>query len=199
MLEVKDATIAVQERILATGLSLIARDGQLTCVTGSESCGKTLLLRALLGFHPLVNGFVSIDGALLTPRSAHTFRQQMVYLPQQMQLLNDELMFPEAPVCEADEYAVWNALLPRVRKAQPATPLSADDIFLLAERTLQEATDKSVVIADEPAAQLSPALAERMLQLLRAQADAGKTVLVATRMPLFLEHADQVIRMSSES
>ena len=199
MLEVKDATIVVGERILASGLSLIARDGQMTCITGPEGCGKTMLLRSLLGFRPLDSGFVNIDGALLTARSAPAFRQQMVYLPQQMQLLTHELTPPEAPVCEADNYAVWNMLLPHAQKAPALTPLSAEDIFLLAENTLQKAVHKSIVIADEPAGQFSPDPSERMLQLLRTQADAGKTVLVATRIPLFLEHADQVIEMTSES
>ena len=199
MLEVKDATIVVGERILASGLSLIARDGQMTCITGPEGCGTTMLLRSLLGFHPLDSGFVNIDGALLTTLSAHVFRQQIVFLPQQMQLLAHELTPPEAPVCEADDYAVWNMLLPHAQKAQALTPLSAEDIFLLAEDTLQKAVHKSIVIADEPAGQLSPDLSERILQLLRTQADAGKTVLVATRIPLFLEHADQVIEMTSES
>ena len=34
MLEFKDATIKVGEEVLASNISLIARDGQLTCVTG---------------------------------------------------------------------------------------------------------------------------------------------------------------------
>ncbi len=199
MLEIKDATIKAGEHVLTTPLSLIAKDGQLTCVTGPEGCGKSLLLRAVMGFHPLDSGFVNIDGALLSPRSAHAFRQQMVYLPQQMQLLAHALTPPEAPVCEADDYAVWNALLPRVQKAQPSVPLSADDILLLAERTLQGAPDKKIVIADDPAALFPRDLSERMLQLLCLQADAGKTVLMASRVPLFLEHADQVIEMTSES
>ena len=62
MLEVKDATIAVGERILAEGLSFIAKDGELTCITGSEGSGKTTLLRTLMGFLPVRNGFVSVDG-----------------------------------------------------------------------------------------------------------------------------------------
>ena len=64
MLEVKDATITVGGKTLVRGLSFMVRDGQLTCVTGAEHSGKTTLLRTLMGFLPVDEGFVSIDGEL---------------------------------------------------------------------------------------------------------------------------------------
>ena len=82
--------------------------------------------------------------------------------------------------------------------SQPA-PLPPDDIFRLAEQTLQEASDKQIIIADEPAARLTPELAERMLQLLRNQVDAGNTVLVASRRPVLVDHADLVIEMNQNT
>ena len=193
MLEVKDATIAVGERILAEGLSFIAKDGELTCITGSEGSGKTTLLRTLMGFLPVRNGFVSVDGELLTILSAHAFRTMMVYLPQQMQMLAHQLTPPEISVCEADDYAVWNTLLPSAVKAQQPSLLTPEAIYRLAEKTLSEAGDKQIVIADEPAALLTPELSERMLQLLVSQAAAGKTVLIASRRPQLIEQANQVI------
>ena len=87
MLEVKDATITAWGKTLVKGLSFIVRDGQLTCITGAEHSGKTTLLRTLMGFLPVDEGFVSIDGELLTVLSASAFRSMMVYLPQEMQLL----------------------------------------------------------------------------------------------------------------
>ena len=193
MLEVKDATIAIGERTLATGLSFTARDGQLTCVTGSAGSGKTTLIRTLMGFLPVKEGFVSVDGELLTVRSAHAFRTMMVYLPQQMQMLRHQLNAPEAPVCEEDEYAVWDALMPVVQPEPMAEPLSPEEIYLLAEQTIREAGDKQILIADEPAAHLTPELTERMTALLLQQAAMGKTVLVASRKPQLVAQAQQVI------
>ena len=194
MLEVKDATIVIGEKTLAQGLSFTARDGQLTCITGSEGSGMTTLIRTLMGFLPVKEGFVSVDGELLTVRSAHAFRTMMVYLPQQMQLLRHQLMPPEAPVCEPDEQTVWSPLLPVMEEGtEDLTPLSADEIFRLAEETLQQATDKPIVIADEPAAHLTFDLTQRMLELLRQQAEAGKTVLIASRKAEVIVNADQII------
>lgn len=193
MLEVKDATIKVGDKTLVTGFSMMANDGQLTCVTGPEGSGKTTLIRTLMGFLPVDEGFVSVDGELLTIHSAHAFRTMMTYLPQQMQLLAHQLRTPEPEEPEAEEYAVWNALLPEVAEERAPESLDAEQILILAERTLKEAADKPIVIADEPTASLTPELTMRMLALLRAQAEAGKTVLVTTRKPQVADYADQVI------
>ena len=176
-------------------LSFIARDGEVTCVTGSEGSGKTTLIRTLMGFLPVKEGFVSVDGELLTIYSSHAFRQMMVYLPQQIQLLAHQLRVPDPEEPEAEEYGVWNDLMPAANMESTPEPLNAEEILMLAEQTLQEAADKPIVIADEPTAFLSPELTTRMMDLLCRQAKAGKTVLVTTRKPQVANYADQVIQL----
>ena len=198
MLEFKDATIKVGEWILPMRLSFIARDGEVTCVTGPEGSGKTTLIRTLMGFLPVNEGFVSVDGELLTIHSSHAFRQMMVYLPQQIQLLAHQLRVAEPEEPEAEEFAVWNDLMPAANKESTPEPLNAEEILMLAEQTLKEAADKPIVIADEPTAFLTPELTVRMMELLRKQAEAGKTVLVTTRKPQVADYADQVIQLYGE-
>ena len=198
MLEFKDATIKVGEWILPMRLSFIARDGEVTCVTGPEGSGKTTLIRTLMGFLPVNEGFVSVDGELLTIHSSHAFRQMMVYLPQQIQLLAHQLRVAEPEEPEAEEFAVWNDLMPAANKESTPEPLNAEEIVMLAEQTLKEAADKPIVIADEPTAFLTPELTVRMMELLRKQAEAGKTVLVTTRKPQVADYADQVIQLYGE-
>ena len=195
MLEVKDATIAVGDKILATALSFIARDGELTCLTGPEGSGKTTFIRTLMGFLPVRQGFVSVDGELLTVYSAHIFRKMMVYLPQTVPMLAHQLWEPEAPDCPPDDYAVWNDQLPSVVQEPQPEPLSGEEIYLLAEKTLREAEDRPIVIADEPTASMNSEQTLRMLELLREQARKGKTVLVASRKPTIIAYANQVIHL----
>ena len=197
MLEFKDATIKVGEWILPMRLSFIARDGEVTCVTGPEDSGKTTLIRTLMGFLPVNEGFVSVDGELLTIHSSHAFRQMMAYLPQQIQLLAHQLRMPEPEEPEAEEFAVWNDLMSAANTESMPEPLNAEEILMLAEQTLKEAADKPIVIADEPTACLTPELTMRMMELLRKQAEAGKTVLVTTRKPQVADYADQVIRLDN--
>ena len=197
MLEFKDATIKVGEWILPMRLSFIARDGKVTCVMGPEASGKTTLIRTLMGFLPVNEGFVSVDGELLTIHSSHAFRQMMAYLPQQIQLLAHQLRVPEPEEPEAEEFAVWNDLMSAANEESTPEPLNAEEIVMLAEQTLKEAADKPIVIADEPTAFLTPELTMRMMELLRKQAEAGKTVLVTTRKPQVADYADQVIRLDN--
>ena len=195
MLEVKNVTIAVGERVLTENLSFIANDGELTCITGDVASGKTTLIRTLMGFLPVKEGFVSVDGELLTIYSSHAFREMMVYLPQDAQALRIPQEEAEAPEDEADEYAVWNEVLPTAEIAQPKAPLTADELMLLATQTLQESGDKPIVIADEPTALLSSEHAYQLLGLLQQQAEQGKTVVVTSRDPMVIDRADKVINI----
>lgn len=197
MLEVKDATIRVGDKTLMSGLSFIAKDGQMTCVKGSSGSGKSALIRTLMGFLPVGEGFVSVDGELLTIRSASAFRQMMIYLPQNMQLLRRQLYEPEYTDGDDPEYGVWDNLLPEIQEETKAEPLTPEEIFSLAEKTLKEGVEKPIVIADEPAAMLTPELAERMLALLLEQARMGKTVVVASRRPEIIANADKVIEVEN--
>ena len=195
MLEVKNVTIVVGERVLTENLSFIANDGELTCITGDVASGKTTLIRTLMGFLPVKEGFVSVDGELLTIYSSHAFREMMVYLPQDAQALRIPQEEAEAPEDEADEYAVWNEVLPTAEIAQPKAPLTADEIMLLATQTLQESGDKPIVIADEPTALLSSEHAYQLVGLLQQQAEQGKTVVVTSRDPMVIDRADKVINI----
>jgi ABC-type transport system involved in cytochrome bd biosynthesis fused ATPase/permease subunit len=197
MLEVKDATIRVGDKTLMSGLSFIAKDGQMTCVKGSSGSGKSALIRTLMGFLPVGEGFVSVDGELLTIRSASAFRQMMTYLPQNMQLLRRQLYEPEYTDGDDTEYGVWDNLLPEIQEETKAEPLTPEEIFSLAEKTLKEGGEKPIVIADEPAAMLTPEFAERMLALLLEQARMGKTVVVASRRPEIIANADKVIEVEN--
>ena len=195
MLEAKNVTIAVGERVVAEDLSFIANDGELTCITGDAASGKTTLIRTLMGFLPVKAGFVSVDGELLTIYSSHAFREMMVYLPQDAQVLRIPQEETEIPEKEADDYAVWNEVLPVAEIAQPRAPLTTDELLLLATQTLQESADKPIIIADEPTALLSSEHAYQLMGLLQQQVEQGKTVLVTSRDPLVINRANKVINI----
>ena len=82
ILELHNVSIGQQIR----GLSATTGDGNVLSIMGSQGVGKTTLLRALMGFVALDGGHISIDGELLTPRSAPWFRRQMAYVPQHLEV-----------------------------------------------------------------------------------------------------------------
>lgn len=81
-IELRNVTIGQQIR----GLSVTVGDGNVLNITGSQGVGKTTLLRALLGFVAVDEGYISIDGELLTMSSAPWFRKQMAYVPQLLEV-----------------------------------------------------------------------------------------------------------------
>ena len=90
LLELHNVTIGQQ----ILGLSATACEGKVLCIKGSQGSGKTMLLRAILGFQPIDKGHISIDGELLTPLSAPYFRRQMAYVPQELTVPEDYVEVP---------------------------------------------------------------------------------------------------------
>jgi urea transport system ATP-binding protein len=64
-------------------VSLVARPGEVTCVLGRNGVGKTSLLRALVGQHPISKGAIIFDGHDVTKlRPFERARAGIAYVPQ---------------------------------------------------------------------------------------------------------------------
>jgi urea transport system ATP-binding protein len=64
-------------------VSLTARVGEVTCVLGRNGVGKTSLLRALIGQHPISRGAIALDGHDITKlRPYERARAGVAYVPQ---------------------------------------------------------------------------------------------------------------------
>ena len=65
------------------GVSLQAEVGEVTCVLGRNGVGKTSLLDALAGQHPISSGSIMWEGADITPlKSVDRARRGIAYVPQ---------------------------------------------------------------------------------------------------------------------
>ena len=183
MLELKDALLEVDGKPLFQRLSLMARDGQLTCITGAHGIGKTLLARVMVGLHPLDSGYVSIDGELLTPLSAPVFRRMTVYLPQPVEPITVDFE-PDT----SDLECVWGTTI------QPhPRPLPLGRGVYSAEGNYSppqgEEPGVGLYIADDPNVS--------QLEYLKSQAIQGRTVIVMSQRQEYLTAADQLITLEA--
>ena len=83
MLEVKDISLYYGAAQALRGVSLAAMPGKVTCVLGRNGVGKTSLLRALVGQHPVSKGHISFAGDEITAlRPVERARRGIAYVPQ---------------------------------------------------------------------------------------------------------------------
>jgi urea transport system ATP-binding protein len=99
-------------------VSLTAEPGKVTCVLGRNGVGKTSLLRALVGQHPISKGSITFDGEDLTRlKPSERARRGIAYVPQGREI------FPLLTVEE--NLKTGFAPLPREQRSIP------DDVFAL--------------------------------------------------------------------
>ncbi|MBV8456470.1 MAG: urea ABC transporter ATP-binding subunit UrtE [Acetobacteraceae bacterium] len=118
MLEVSGATLYYGAAIALRGVSLAARPGTVTCLMGRNGVGKTSLLRAIMGAHPITAGAIRWEGTDISRLPTHErARRGIAWVPQGRDV------FPLLTVKENLETGF--AVLPRGRRRIP------DEVFEL--------------------------------------------------------------------
>lgn len=69
-------------RVVASGLDLEVRAGQVVCLLGPNGSGKSTLLRTLLGLQPPLGGTVRVGGRALDAWGRAALARQLAYVPQ---------------------------------------------------------------------------------------------------------------------
>ena len=193
LLSLHDMSVALGGRDVVRGVSVDVAAGELVVIVGPNGAGKTTLLRALAGLVP-ARGTLRVLGHDPARVARRVIAKDLAYLPQQY-----ELAFPFAvhEVVLLGRYArqagLGMASDADLAAAQEA--MAATDVAHLAERRFDELSGgeaRRVILAqalcqgarclllDEPTAGLDPAHARGVFELLKAQADAGKTAIVVT-------------------
>ncbi|MEL6585627.1 MAG: urea ABC transporter ATP-binding subunit UrtE [Pseudomonadota bacterium] len=118
MLQIDDLTLHYGGSQILHGVSMAARQGEVTCVMGTNGVGKTSLLKAISGTHARSGGHYHLAGEQIGRATAHALAQKGVaYVPQGREI------FPFLTVKENLETGF--ACLPRDARSIP------DEIFEL--------------------------------------------------------------------
>lgn len=204
MLEVKNASITIGDRQLFGGLSFTVSDGQIVCITGCSGCGKTTLLRAMLGFLPLDEGHISIDGELLTPSSAEEFRKHISYIPQELLLpsewVSDMVRLPFDLKVNRGKAFSKNLLMGEWTKLELAPELYDKKVSELSGGERQRVVlsvsgllSKSILLIDEPTSALDTESSALVLNYLRGMASRGCSIVSVSHDGIFAEGCDKQV------
>jgi putative ABC transport system ATP-binding protein len=188
----RDLHIDYDGHEVLAGVDLHAVPGRMVAVTGPSGAGKTTLLWALAGLVRPGRGQVEVDGVVPADRD-ETSAAGVVLIPQDNALASvltaaENVIVPllaagvdaEQAMLRADEAlesvglgAAGNQLIEELSGGQQQR-------VAVARGLAQQGT---VVLADEPTSELDAVNRARVVLLLRAEADRGAAVVLATHDP----------------
>ena len=184
LLELNDVLLENEPRTL----SMMAREGQMLCLTGGTSDQRARWLHGIMGFVPVLSGFICIDGEPLTTDTVAEFRKQMAYAPSRLQREGQIRTFEPPSVQDVFE-------LKENRHLPISNGLLKKEMKLISERMDEPSQwlavavlrDKPILLVDDPT--------EESVTYLRMQAEKGRVVIVASNDPVCRSAADKVVEI----
>lgn len=213
LLTLRHAVIGYAGVPVLRDVSFSLSPGTLCCLLGANGCGKTSIMRSILGVLPLLGGEILLDGAPLA-RLSHTQRARAIaWVPQAHEgafafRVLDMVMMGLSPH--------MGALTVPGRREQDAAAeqLETMGIAHLAERNWSElsggerqlvliaralAQRPRLLLMDEPASSLDFGHQIDLLDTLNRLRNAGMTLLMSTHHPLHARAvADSVVRVEPD-
>lgn len=191
------------------GVSLVVRAGEMVALVGPSGCGKSTLLN-LVGCVDLpTSGQVLVDGrvtsdldddglTLLRRDRVGTIFQFFNLLPALT--IGDNIglplvlrRLPKAEITARVEAAMAEVGISEKRRAFPAQISGGQMQRAAIARAIVHAP--AIILADEPTGNLDTVNGENVLRLLRALADGGQAILMATHSAEAAAICDRTIRM----
>ena len=198
MLKIERAALRLGGRLLFRDLDVEVASGEWVCVTGGSGCGKTSLLRAVLGFLPLEAGRVWVCGEELSLHTVERIRRRTAYVPQELFLpaetVEEMLRIPfdlkaNRRIPFWDTVGLEHGLLRR--KVGQLSGGQRQRIVL----SMAALLGKRLLLADEPTSALDEESVGKVAGLLRGMAAGGAAVVSVSHNRTLLEACDRVVRL----
>ncbi|MBP1325011.1 ATP-binding cassette subfamily C protein CydD [Leucobacter exalbidus] len=193
-LTLEDVTVARGARQVAGPVSLTVAPGEVVALAGPSGAGKSSVLAAVLGFAEVTSGRLSRPGAVSWVGQRPDLARGTV--------ATNVALGDDAPDPVLVVRALHAAQLPDV---DPVTPLGALGSGLSGGQAQRVAIarglyrawahDAPIIMLDEPTSALDADTEARICDMLRAEASAGRGVLVVSHRPAVLAAADRVVTL----
>ncbi|AWN24614.1 metal ABC transporter ATP-binding protein [Deinococcus irradiatisoli] len=190
MVEVRGLTVRYGPQVALEDASVTFYSGAFSAVIGPNGAGKSSLLKALVGLAATSAGEIIFAPQLGRPQSA------VAYVPQQQTL---DWAFPvtvwDTAMMGRTARLGWGRWPGKSDREQVAQALHKAGVYDLKDRHIGAlsggqrqrvllarmlARDARILLLDEPLTGVDAATQERVMALLRAQADEGRAVVMVT-------------------
>lgn len=206
MLKIENACIAYGNNTLFSGFNLHLGSGEIASISGPSGCGKTSLLNAVLGFYPLKEGHIYVNGTVLEKGNIDVIRKQIAWIPQELALplewVRDMVQLPfglkanrNTPFSEAKLFACFQELgLNEKLYYKRVNEISGGQRqrMMIAVASMIE---KPLIVVDEPTSALDSGCTEKVLSFFRRQTQKGGSILAVSHDDGFSAGCDQHIIM----
>lgn len=210
MLKLEHVFAGYKEKNVLTDLSLHVPKGQMTVIIGPNGCGKTTMLKTMLGLLQPRSGTVLLQGDSLCNMKRSEIAKRLAYLSQgkatpdmtvEQLVLHGRfahLSYPRR--YSKNDRAIARAAMERMGiKSLADHPLASlsggmRQTVYLAMALAQEADG---ILLDEPTTYLDASHALQFMELLKTLTLQGKTVVAVMHdLPLSLSFADRVVLLN---
>ncbi|MDX9706736.1 MAG: type I secretion system permease/ATPase [Azospira sp.] len=180
--------------------------GSVTAILGPSGSGKSTLARCLLGIWPQTEGAVLLDGEPIQRWDRNELGRQIGYLPQDVELFDGSIaeniarfdtLDPEKVIAASKTAGLHETIL-RFPKGYDSPIAEAGSALSGGQRqrlALARAIygDPSLIVLDEPNANLDSEGEAALQQTILALKAAGKTVFLTTHRPQIIGVADNLL------
>ena len=203
MLELQSIRVSYGQAVALWDVSLTVGSGELVCVVGPNSAGKSTLINTVAGLNRIGAGRMTLDGKDLTTLAAHRFcAEGIAIVPESRRLFttlsvreNLELgsYTPHARPQRAESLDKVCALFPAVKERLdvPAGTLSGGQQQMVAIGRALMARPR-LLLLDEPSLGLAPLIVNEMFAAIRRiHAEGMSVLLVEQNIGMALEVAER--------
>jgi len=213
LLETRHVTAAYGKLEVLSDVSLRFRKGRLTAIAGPNGCGKSSLLKAIMGFLPVSQGEIVLDGETVPRIGRKKLARRIAYLPQDCFCPDYMTLGELIELAGYSRYALIggpserdSALYRQVLETVGLSDRAGFPVNKLSGGQRQRAwiamvlaQDTEVILMDEPVNHLDMKYQFAVLELVRDLTEThGKTVIVVLHdLNLTTAFADDVVLMRS--
>lgn len=210
MIKIENLSIRFDDRYLFNSLSMEVADGEMVCISGGSGSGKSSLLKSLLGFLPIQEGRIVINGKELTADSSESVRREIGWIPQ-------ELSLP----CEWVSEMVETPFKIKANRKNAFNKQTLFEIFkelgldtILYDKRVSEISggqrqrimiavsamlNKKIMILDEPTSALDQDSCRMVVNFLDKIRRKGATIIIVSHDRLLASSCDRVIELNCDN
>ncbi|EJD6540215.1 TPA: ABC transporter ATP-binding protein [Providencia rettgeri] len=203
IMTLKNVAIGYHHTAIIDDINLSLPEKEITCLLGANGCGKTTLMKTILGLLPAISGDISLNNRSLNSLSQRDIAKVIAYVPQAhdtpftFNVLDMVMMglTPHISLFSVPSNAEKNLALQQLERlsiphlaTRLYSTLSGGEkqLVLIARALIQRPL---LLIMDEPAASLDFGNQIRLLEQIEKLKSHGMTILMSTHHP---QHAAAV-------